>query len=67
MPQSVLEAIRLGIWNFEPGGAPTVQVRPTGAMRGPRRSWMSSPSDCGWACRCGIPANRISFDDESDE
>lgn len=34
MPKSVLEAIRLGIWDFEPAGMSTEQYEATDAMPG---------------------------------
>jgi len=34
VPQSVLDAIRLGLWDFEPGSGGSLPVRPTGAMPG---------------------------------
>lgn len=34
MPQSVLEAIRLGIWDYEPPRSMRSRVTPTGALPG---------------------------------
>lgn len=34
VPQSVLEAIRMGIWDFEPVGREVERLNPTGAMPG---------------------------------
>lgn len=66
VPQSVLEAIRLGQWDFEPGAAAS-PVRPTGAMPG-----TSAKLDVlAERLRLGLPLwhprDRVSYDDELDE
>ena len=66
MPQSVLEAIRMGQWDFEPGVAAS-PVRPTGAMPG-----TSAKLDVlAERLRLGLPLwhprDRVSYDEELDE
>lgn len=66
MPQSVLEAIRMGQWDFEPGEA-VLPVRPTGAMPGT----MEKIDVLAERLRLGLPLwhprDRRSYDDQVNE
>jgi len=64
VPQSVLEAIRLGIWDFEPGKAPAVQVRPTGAMPGSQEKLEVLAERLRMGLPLWHPGDRVSYDDE---
>jgi hypothetical protein len=66
VPQSVLEAIRMGQWDFEPGEA-VLPVRPTGAMPGT----MEKIDVLAERLRLGLPLwhprDRRSYDDQVNE
>lgn len=67
MPQSVLEAIRLGIWDFEPGSGPMVRIRPTGAMPGSNEKLEVLAERLRMGLPLWHPADRMSYDDETEE
>lgn len=66
MPQSVLEAIRMGQWDFEPGESTAQPVRPTGAMPGT----MEKLDVLAERLRLGLtlwhPRDRMSYDEETE-
>lgn len=63
MPQSVLEAIRLGMWNFEPGHRPTLPVRPTAAMPGSQEKLEVLAERLRQGLPLWHPEDRLSYDD----
>lgn len=63
MPQSVLDAIRLGIWDFEPATSSAVPVRPTGALPGTEEKLSVLAERLRLGLPLWHPADRISFDD----
>lgn len=67
MPQSVLEAIRMGQWDFEPGDAPAAQpVRPTGAMPGTTEKLDVLAERLRLGLPLWHPRDRISYDEETE-
>ena len=67
MPQSVLDAIRLGLWDFEPGTGETMPVRPTGAMPGTPEKLDVLAERLRLGLPLWHPRDRMSYDDEIDE
>jgi hypothetical protein len=66
VPQSVLEAIRMGQWDFEPG-ASVSPVRPTGAMPGTTAKLDVLAERLRLGLPLWHPRDRVSYDDEVDE
>lgn len=66
VPQSVLEAIRMGQWDFEPGVAAS-PVRPTGAMPGTTEKIDVLAERLRLGLPLWHPRDRRSYDDEVNE
>lgn len=66
MPQSVLDAIKLGLWDFEPGAGPTVDVRPTVAMPGTIEKLDVLAERLRMGLPLWHPQDRMSYDDGND-
>jgi hypothetical protein len=65
VPQSVLEAIRMGQWDFDPGAAATAApVRPTGAMPGTSEKLDVLAERLRLGLPLWHPRDRMSYDDE---
>lgn len=64
MPESVLEAIRMGVWNFEPNTKPLSQVRPTGALPGSDEKLAVLAERLRQGMPLWHPEDRISYDDQ---
>lgn len=67
MPQSVLDAIRLGIWDFEPGGSQATNTRPTIAMPGTQEKLNILAERLRLGLPLWHPKDRMSYDDEPGE
>jgi hypothetical protein len=65
VPQSVLEAIRMGMWDFDPGQRPTAHVRPTAAMPGTEEKLEVLAERLRLGLPLWHPQDRLSFDDGS--
>jgi hypothetical protein len=66
VPQSVLDAIRMGLWDFEPGAALATPVRPTGAMPGTSEKLDVLAERLRLGLPLWHPRDRMSYDDEID-
>ena len=64
MPRSVLEAIKVGDWNFEPTGEMAVTIEATKAMPGTLEKLDVLAERLRQGLPLWHPRDRISFDDE---
>ncbi|HZL90915.1 MAG TPA: hypothetical protein VFB96_21295 [Pirellulaceae bacterium] len=67
MPRSVLDAIRQGIWNFEPGDQEKPETPPTTALPGSREKLDILADRLRQGLPLWHPSDRLSFDDAADE
>ena len=54
MPISVIEAVKMGHWDFEPADQDASAFRATKAMPGTDEKLDVMAGACGRECRCGI-------------
>jgi hypothetical protein len=66
VPRSVLDAIKCGLWDFEPGLEPTVDIRPTVAMPGTLEKLDVLAERLRNGMPLWHPQDRMSYDDEGD-
>ena len=64
MPRSVLEAIKLGEWNFEPSGESVATIEATKAMPGTVEKLDVLAERLRQGLPLWHPRDRISFDDD---
>ena len=64
MPRSVLEAIKVGDWNFEPAGETAVTIEATKAMPGTLEKLDVLAERLRQGLPLWHPRDRISFDDD---
>ena len=64
MPRSVLEAIKLGEWNFEPSGETVTTIQATKAMPGTTEKLDVLAERLRQGVPLWHPRDRMSFDDE---
>jgi len=67
VPRSVLDAIRQGIWNFEPGDQEKPETPPTTALPGSREKLDILADRLRQGLPLWHPSDRLSFDDAADE
>lgn len=67
MPRSVLDAIRQGIWDFEPTDKEKLDTPPTTALPGSREKLDILADRLRQGKPLWHPSDRISFDDATDE
>ncbi|MEX2173101.1 MAG: hypothetical protein WD872_01980 [Pirellulaceae bacterium] len=67
MPRSVLEAIKLGVWDFEPTGEAAVGIRGTAAMPGTVEKLDVLAERLSNGLPLWHPSDRVSYDDSERE
>jgi hypothetical protein len=64
VPQSVLEAIKMGVWNYEPLYSPGASVCPTGALPGTQEKLDVLAERLRKGLPLWHPDDRLSYDDD---
>lgn len=67
MPRSVLDAIRQGIWNYEPTDKDQEDIRPTAALPGSREKLDILADRLSRGLPLWHPSDRLTYDDAADE
>ena len=67
MPQSVLEAIKMGIWDFEPEEYDDSEYQPTQAMPGTSEKLNVLSERVRRGLPLWHPADRITYDEMNDD
>ena len=67
MPRSVLDAIRQGIWDFEPQDKEKVETPPTAALPGSREKLDILADRLRQGLPLWHPSDRLSYDDATRE
>ncbi len=67
MPRSVLDAIRQGLWNFEPTDKEQVETRPTAALPGSREKLDILADRLRQGLPLWHPSDRLTYDDTTSE